>query len=407
MMAPSTLLGIAAAVALAASAMLLVPPRDKAALRRRLRAAAPPAFGQAPPDAGGREIVVIRTVTRSSGRWLTPVLTLVGHQPDRASVHTLDWPAIALVATLAGFLSTWRACVYIGPLSVLPGLVCAVMTTRGLLEWQRRRYRDQLFAQIPEAIGLVIRAVSAGVPVTEALRSEAREMPEPTRAEFTRVVGEIAIGRATDQAIWLIYHRKHLAEYCYLAVALGLQAQTGGRLAETGVPPAHHPLADPTEPRRMTALPQVELTALPQAALAALPWAVPIGLGIVPLLFVVGVALLAVEAERLDVALRIGSVAGTSKAPDQMRRGLRRQLLRLLGAIGQAAKAHALVSQKDVTALESVMRAAGCSTGSFVLAWGSKASSDSPPPCPRQYDSARRWDRACGCCRRKCGRTGW
>jgi tight adherence protein B len=74
--------------------------------------------------------------------------------------------------------------------------------------------------------------VRAGLPVGEAVRSVAREMPDPTRAEFQRLLGETAIGTPLDKALWGIYERTNLREYAFLSVVIGLQSQTGGSLAE-------------------------------------------------------------------------------------------------------------------------------------------------------------------------------
>lgn len=47
------------------------------------------------------------------------------------------------------------------------------------------------------------------------------------------MLGDIAIGRPVEQALLRVYARTQLPEFSFLAVTLGLQAQTGGNLAET------------------------------------------------------------------------------------------------------------------------------------------------------------------------------
>jgi tight adherence protein B len=92
---------------------------------------------------------------------------------------------------------------------------------------------DQIFVQIPDAIGLMVRAIRAGLPVGEAFRSVATELASPLRDEFGRLLGDVAIGRPIDQAMMRLYRRTGLTEFSFLAVTLGMQAQTGGNLAET------------------------------------------------------------------------------------------------------------------------------------------------------------------------------
>jgi tight adherence protein B len=122
----------------------------------------------------------------------------------------------------------------IGPQpAVLLGLVSACLLARTVFNWQFAKYRDAAFAQIPDALGLMVRTVRAGLPMAEALRSVSREIAYPTNEEFGRVVGDIAIGRPLDQSLLRLSERTQLTEYAFLAVTLGLQQQTGGSLAET------------------------------------------------------------------------------------------------------------------------------------------------------------------------------
>lgn len=118
-------------------------------------------------------------------------------------------------------------------LSLLAAPVAGVLFVRWLFGWQHGRYTDAVFQQIPEALGLMVRAIRAGLPLAEAIRSISREVPSPSKEEFARVVGDIAIGRPVEGALMRLHERTGLTEYAFLAVTLGLQAQTGGSLAET------------------------------------------------------------------------------------------------------------------------------------------------------------------------------
>ncbi len=115
----------------------------------------------------------------------------------------------------------------------LAALVVAVMVVRGLFGWQRRRLADALFRQLPDAIEMVTSAVRSGLPVNEAFRTIAREMPQPTAGQFALVCSELALGRPPEEAIEGVYRRTEVAEYGFFAVTLGVQMKSGGGLAET------------------------------------------------------------------------------------------------------------------------------------------------------------------------------
>jgi tight adherence protein B len=111
--------------------------------------------------------------------------------------------------------------------------VAGWLVIRGLLAWQQRRYLNRLFQQLPDVVELVTSTVKAGLPVTEAFRTVARELPEPSAKQFTLVCNDIALGKTPQDAVDGIYLRTRLAEYGMFAVTLGVQMKAGGRLTET------------------------------------------------------------------------------------------------------------------------------------------------------------------------------
>ena len=108
-----------------------------------------------------------------------------------------------------------------------------ITLTRGVFGWELDRYRVALLQQLPDTIHLVISATRAGLPVTEAFRTVVNEMANPTAAEFARVVDEMALGVAADEALLNMHRRTGVTEFAIFAVTIGVQARSGGRLAET------------------------------------------------------------------------------------------------------------------------------------------------------------------------------
>ena len=115
----------------------------------------------------------------------------------------------------------------------LAAILVAIIVVRGLFGWQRRRLADQLFRQLPDAINMVTSAVRSGLPVNEAFRALAREMPQPTAEQFAIICSELALGRPAAEAVEGVYERTQVAEYGFFAVTLGVQLKSGGGLAET------------------------------------------------------------------------------------------------------------------------------------------------------------------------------
>lgn len=115
----------------------------------------------------------------------------------------------------------------------LAAAIVALMVVRGLLGWQQRRLANQLFRQLPDTIQVVTSTVRSGLPVNEAFRTIAREMPQPTAGQFAIVCSEVNLGRPPEEAVEAIYRRTQVAEYAMFAVTLAVQLKSGGSLAET------------------------------------------------------------------------------------------------------------------------------------------------------------------------------
>jgi tight adherence protein B len=109
----------------------------------------------------------------------------------------------------------------------------AIMVVRGLFGWQQRRLADKLFRQLPDAIQMVTSTVRSGLPVNEAFRTIAKEMPQPTVGQFAIVCSELSLGGRPEEAVEAIYRRTQVTEYGMFAVTLAVQLKSGGSLSET------------------------------------------------------------------------------------------------------------------------------------------------------------------------------
>ena len=148
-----------------------------------------------------------------------------------------DWrPELVILAGVVTAVAIVYANNFLG-FPVLEVSIAAVFVgfavVRGLFGWQQRLLANRLFRQLPDAIELVRSAVQSGVPVNEAFRTIAEDMPQPTAGQFAIVCNEIRLGRPADEAIDGVYQRMGVTEYAMFAVALAVQMKSGGRLGET------------------------------------------------------------------------------------------------------------------------------------------------------------------------------
>ncbi|MGY3446411.1 type II secretion system F family protein [Bradyrhizobium sp. USDA 4473] len=183
------------------------------------------------PIAEAEDLVSIRRRAQTS-RWYL-LQRFVNYRPD---IVYLVRPVYVLLA--AGLVAA--AIIYVNGILKFPGeyaaiaaAILALLVVRGLFGWQQRRFTDLLFRQLPDAVQLVTSTVRSGLPVHEAFRTIAKEMPQPTAGQFAIVCNELNFGRSPEEAVEAVYRRTGLAEYAMFAVTLAVQLKTGGSLAET------------------------------------------------------------------------------------------------------------------------------------------------------------------------------
>jgi tight adherence protein B len=86
--------------------------------------------------------------------------------------------------------------------------------------------------QLPDALDVIVRGLRAGHPFRVALGLVAREMPDPIGTEFGILGDEIAFGLDQKRALDHLSARVGQPDLSFLSVAINIQAETGGNLAE-------------------------------------------------------------------------------------------------------------------------------------------------------------------------------
>jgi tight adherence protein B len=122
-------------------------------------------------------------------------------------------------------------------LSIMPSLLLGTALGVGIPHYiigRMGRRRVRAFLNLfPDAIDLMVRALKSGLPMTEAVIGAAHEIGDPVGAEFSSVESGMRMGRDLDSLLWDIAKRIDVPEFRFFIIALGVQRETGGNLAET------------------------------------------------------------------------------------------------------------------------------------------------------------------------------
>jgi tight adherence protein B len=95
------------------------------------------------------------------------------------------------------------------------------------------RRKSAFLRDLPDALEGIVRAIRSGLPVSECLGMIARDFSGPISLEFGRAFDEQKLGLSLAECLGRIADRMPLPEMRMMAMAVGIQAQTGGSLAET------------------------------------------------------------------------------------------------------------------------------------------------------------------------------
>ncbi|HEX7330922.1 MAG TPA: type II secretion system F family protein [Pyrinomonadaceae bacterium] len=107
--------------------------------------------------------------------------------------------------------------------AAIPFLHIAIKRKKRLLKFN---------AQLPDTLDLLSRSLSVGHAFTEALHQVSSEMPDPIATEFRIAFEEQKLGLSTKVALDRLTERVPLADLRLCIVAIHIQRETGGNLAE-------------------------------------------------------------------------------------------------------------------------------------------------------------------------------
>jgi len=118
-------------------------------------------------------------------------------------------------------------------LSVFIGIAAGFSIPHLVVGFLGRRRQKIFTEQFPEAIDLIVRGLRSGLPAIESINAVGREMDKPIGVEFKTIGDAVRFGQTLEEALTDAIPRIDTAEFKFFVVALAVQRETGGNLAET------------------------------------------------------------------------------------------------------------------------------------------------------------------------------
>jgi tight adherence protein B len=153
-------------------------------------------------------------------------------QLDRAAwpVRTNEFLTMCLAAGLLGGLLGFglSRSLSLAVLLLLLGGAAPVLVMRLRIERRRRAFMDQL----PATLQLLAGSLRAGYGLVQAIDTVVKEADDPTSTEFARVLTETRLGMPIDEALEGMAQRLDSDDFHWVVLAIGIQREVGGNLAE-------------------------------------------------------------------------------------------------------------------------------------------------------------------------------
>ena len=151
---------------------------------------------------------------------------------DRAGwkLRSTEFTAIRAVGGLLGLALLWSLSsrLWLG----LLGLILGAAIPAALLSSAKSRRQERFMEQLPDTLQLLSGTLKSGYGVMQALDTVVKEVEDPTAAEFQRALTEARLGLPLEVSLGDMAERIDSEDFRWVVVAMNIQRQVGGNLAE-------------------------------------------------------------------------------------------------------------------------------------------------------------------------------
>ena len=186
----------------------------------------------------GEQFSLLKDRALSRSPWLADALARLdtAQTLDRTLAQAgLNWTVayfigLTIVIAAAGFAIPMLLHQML-PVSLAAGCLGAVLPWLHVSRTRTKRMR-RIEEQLPDAVDLMARALRAGHAFPNAVRMVGDEMTPPIAGEFRKLFDEVNYGVSMQEALLNLAVRVPSTDLKYLVIAVLIQRETGGNLAE-------------------------------------------------------------------------------------------------------------------------------------------------------------------------------
>lgn len=163
-----------------------------------------------------------------------PLYSLLSEKAQKAAIAFSPQQLIMVMAGLSvlSFLGLTVGTATEAPVRIVVSIGMGVGAVFMWVSMKANKRMAIIEEQLPDAVELMVRSLRVGHPFTNAITIVSKEIQGPLASEFGVIADEAAYGRDVGEALKEMAERLDMQDLRFLAVAVTIQQQSGGNLAE-------------------------------------------------------------------------------------------------------------------------------------------------------------------------------
>ncbi|NNF71906.1 MAG: pilus assembly protein TadB [Rhodobacteraceae bacterium] len=163
-----------------------------------------------------------------------PVYAMLANKAQKANIAFTPGQIILMMVVLGvvAFLGLTFGTAASLPIRIVVSVLMGVGAVYVWINNKAKKRLDLIEEQLPDGVELMVRSLRVGHPFSSALQIVAKEVPDPLGTEMGVISDEASYGRDVSEAMKSMAERLDMQDLRFLAVAVTIQQQSGGNLAE-------------------------------------------------------------------------------------------------------------------------------------------------------------------------------
>ncbi len=147
-----------------------------------------------------------------------------------------EWYVLRAVAVVVTTASAWffsHSSAITGFLAVVVGVLVGLFAPTMFLSFKAKRRARKFEAQLPDVLTLLASSLATGFSLAQGIDAVVRDASEPSSKEFSRALAETRIGATLEDTLDRLAQRMGSVNLTWTTMAIRIQREVGGNLAET------------------------------------------------------------------------------------------------------------------------------------------------------------------------------